>query len=193
MSSARKTQASLIENSSLVQSLSLGLLLLSLFIALCVYREPNTLKKNQVLRSIASNFRKVNSSKIDKNKLQDKLVFDLSQPDLVKLTGLVTTFFTPDAKISPDLEGDIIDLARQVVLTNASLEINCQSTASGVHPETAYQRLTETEFKCDRIANIFRQEGVANFNIISRVGFRLNAEQSIEFLIRGQAFRSSWQ
>jgi hypothetical protein len=193
MSSARKTQTSLIENSSLVQSLSLGLLLLSLFIALCVYREPNTLKKNQVLRSIASNFRKVNSSKIDKNKLQDKLVFDLSQPDLVKLTGLVTTFFTPDAKISPDLEGDIIDLARQVVLTNASLEINCQSTASGVHPETAYQRLTETEFKCERIANIFRQEGVANFNIVSRVGFRLNAEQSIEFLIRGQTFRSSWQ
>lgn len=193
MSSIRRNQSSVAENLSLVQSLTLGLLLLSLFISLGVYREPNTIRKNQVLRSIAANFRKVNITKLDKSKLQEKLSLDLTQPGLVKLSGLISNFFTPDSVISPEIEADVLNLAKQVSLTNASLEIDCQSTASGVQPETAYQRLLETEIKCERITDIFRQEGVANFNIISRVGFRLNAAENIQISIRGETFKSSWQ
>ena len=85
------------DKSPIVLTFTLGLLLLSLFIALSANRVPNPTKKNKALRSIAANFRKTAPTKIDQNKLKEKLSSDLSQPGLVKLSGLISNFFTSDS------------------------------------------------------------------------------------------------
>jgi hypothetical protein len=192
MSGSKKNRSIIPDNSPIVLTFTLGLLLLSLFIALSANRVPNSVKKTKALRSIAANFRKTTNSKIDQNKLKDKVTTDLSHPGMVKLTGLINNFFAPDATLLPVVQEGVTDLARQVKDSNAALEIYCQSAASGVSLETAYQKLTEAEARCERVANIFRQEGVPNFNIASRAGFRLTSDDNIQFVIRGETFRSSW-
>lgn len=188
----RINRAVVTDNSPIVLTFTLGLLLLSLFIALSANRVPNTVKKNKALRSIAENFRKSSSTKVDKNKLKDKLSVDLSHPGMVKLSGLINSFFTPEVALNPASKEGFSELAQEVSLTNASLEIYCHTAASGVSQTTAYQKLTETEARCERIAEIFRQEGVPKFNIVSRVGFRLTTEEDIQIIIRGETFRSAW-
>jgi len=192
MSRKQKNVSIVLDASPVVLTFTLGLLLLSLFIALTANRIPNSTKKVQALRSIAANFRSTTTVKIDQNKFKSLLQSDLSNPGIVKLSGLIKSFFSSDSSLPPTIQEGMSDLAQKISLTNSALEIYCHTAASGVSQLSAYEKLAETEIRCERIADIFRQEGVPNFNLHTRVGFRLTTDDEITFIIRGEAFQSSW-
>jgi hypothetical protein len=187
-----RSEGSLGLGSAEVISVSLGLLLLSLFISLSAYRFPNTQKEQRALRSVSEKFKGVRQEQKILSKPLTPFAKVKQEADIIQLSALMEQIFSLDGLFQPDVENHLRDIAAAVVDGNTAVEILCSVPASQ-RTEELYLSFLRMEKRCEKIRGVLRDSGVSSFQIVVRTGAALDQSSTVKISLQSRPFRSSWQ